>query len=79
MLVIVTAVSGFIWGWRGWLVTYSTWLCIPFVHLIKHIFGLPDTLHPNTYSSIMMLGAFTLVVSTMGLGSGLLFRKVISI
>jgi len=36
---------------------------VPAAHLAKHVLGLPDTLHPNTYRSIAMLTAFCLVVS----------------
>jgi len=45
-------------------------------HLVKHVLGLPDTLHPNTYTSILYLAAFTLVVATVGTGSGVLLRRL---
>jgi hypothetical protein len=76
MLVAVAAASGVFWNWRGWIVTVFAWVCVPFAHLIKHVLGLPDTLHPNTYSSILMLALFTLVVSTVGLVGGVFFRRL---
>ena len=75
-LIVVAATSGGSCGWRGWFVTIPTWVCVPLAHLIKHIFGLPDTLNPNTYTSILMLALFTFVVSTIGLVSGVLLRRL---
>jgi hypothetical protein len=79
LLIIVTVTSGIKLGWRGWILAFPLWICIPLAHLIKHILGLPDTLHPNTYASILMLAVFTLVVSTFGLLGGVLMRKLIKI
>ncbi|MBE0594716.1 MAG: hypothetical protein IH616_20190, partial [Gemmatimonadales bacterium] len=36
----------------------------------------PDTLHPNTYASILLLAAFTLGVTLAGTGGGLVFRSL---
>ena len=79
LLIIVTVTSGIKLGWRAWILAFPLWICIPLAHLIKHILGLPDTLHPNTYASILMLAAFTFVVSTVGLLGGVLMRKLIKI
>jgi len=76
LLLVVTATVGAIWSWRGWIVSAIAWVCLPLAHLIKHILGLPDTLHPNTYASILMLAAFTLVVATIGTGCGILLRRL---
>jgi hypothetical protein len=35
---------------------------VPGAHLVKHLLGMPDTLHPNNYRSIATLAAFCLVV-----------------
>ena len=43
--------------------------------MTKHALGLPDTLHPNTYLSILYLAAFTLVVAIIGTGCGLLVHR----
>jgi hypothetical protein len=43
---------------------------------VKHVIGLPDTLHPNTYTSILYLAAFTLAVATVGTGCGVLIRSL---
>lgn len=64
-----------LWGQRGWISVGATWLCVPLVHLIKHMLGLPDTLNPNTYTSIFLLALFTLVVTALGAGAGLVVHK----
>lgn len=79
MLLAATGTSGIIWRWQGWLVAVAAWLFDPLVHFIKHILGLPDTLHPNTYLSILMLAVFTFVVSAFGLGFGVLVRKITNV
>lgn len=76
LLIVATATSGVIWGWRGWFVTVSAWVCVPLAHLIKHLLGLPDTLNPNTYASILMLALFSFVVSTIGIVGGVLLRRL---
>jgi len=74
LLLAATATLGAIWGRGGRIAAVGTWACIPLAHVIKHVLGLPDTLHPNTYVSILYLAAFTLVVAIVGTLSGMLFR-----
>jgi len=76
LLLAATAAAGFIWGRHGWVAAIAAWVCVPLAHLIKHVLGLPDTLHPNTYASILMLAGFTLVVAAIGTGCGVLLRRV---
>jgi hypothetical protein len=76
MLLAATAASGVTWGRRGWVAAIATWACVPLAHLAKHFLGLPDTLHPNTYPSILLLAAFTLVVATVGTACGVLVRRL---
>jgi hypothetical protein len=76
LLLAATVVIGALWGWRGWISAALTWACVPAAHVVKHAFGLPDTLHPNTYISILFLAAFTLVVATAGFGCGMLVRRL---
>jgi hypothetical protein len=45
--------------------------------LTKRILSLPDTLHPNTYTSILMLAVFSLAVVAAGTGCGLLIRRLV--
>src|SRR5262245_58837713 len=59
MLLAAAATAGGIWGRKSWLTAATAWMCVPLVHLVKHVLGLPDTLHPNTYTSILMLAGFT--------------------
>jgi hypothetical protein len=74
MLLAATATAAAIWGGGGWVPAGVAWAGVPLAHLVKHALGLPDTLHPNTYTSILYLAAFTLFVATVGAGFGLLAR-----
>ena len=76
MLLAATATAGATWGRRGWVAAIAAWACVPLAHLAKHVLGLPDTLHPNTYASILLLAAFTLVVATVGTVCGVLVRRL---
>jgi len=76
LLLAATAMAGAMWGRNGWIAAAVTGACVPLAHLVKHVLGLPDTLHPNTYTSILYLAAFTLVVATVGTGSGVLLRRL---
>ena len=76
LLLATTAIAGAMWGRRGWISAAVTWACMPLAHIVKHVLGLPDTLHPNTYTSILYLAAFTLVVATGGTACGVLVRRL---
>jgi hypothetical protein len=54
LLLVATALAGASWGQRGWVTAAVIWACVPLAHVIKHLLGLPDTLHPNTYASILL-------------------------
>jgi hypothetical protein len=74
LLLAASAITGAIWGRSGWIAAAVTWACVPLAHIFKHVLGLPDSLHPNTYISILYLAAFTLVVAIVGTGCGVLAR-----
>jgi hypothetical protein len=76
LLLAATAAAGTAWGQRGWVAAIAAWIWVPSAHLAKHILGLPDTLHPNTYASILMLATFSLAVAVVGTGCGLLVRRL---
>jgi hypothetical protein len=76
LLLAATATAGAIWGRNAWMAAAVIWACVPSAHVVKHFFGLPDTLHPNTYTSILYLAAFTLVVATVGTACGMLIRRL---
>jgi hypothetical protein len=76
LLLAATAMAGAILGRSAWLTAAVIWACVPLAHFVKHFFGLPDTLHPNTYTSILYLAAFTLVVATVGTACGMLIRRL---
>ena len=76
LLLAATVMAGAVWGRSGWIAAAVTWACIPFAHVVKHVLGLPDTLHPNTYTSILYLALFTLMSGTIGTGCGLLARRL---
>ena len=75
LLFTISACVGAIWGQSGWFAVVLTWICLPFAHLVKHIIGLPNTLHPNTYTSILMLAIFTFVIAAIGIGCGVLIHR----
>ena len=66
MLLVSTITVGAIWKWQAWIAVVTIWICVPLAHVVKHLMGLPDTLHPNTYTSILLLAIFTFVVSAIG-------------
>ena len=79
MLLAATGIAGLVWDRRGWVAAAAAWICVPLAHLIKHVLGLPDTVQPNTYTSILMLAAFTLAVATIGTGCGILLRRLTAV
>ena len=76
MLLAATATAGAIWGRRGLVTGAVAWACVPLAHVVEHVLGLPDTLHPNTYTSISYLAAFSMVVAAAGTGCGVLVRRL---
>jgi uncharacterized membrane protein YedE/YeeE len=74
MLFSASACAGAIWGRRASACVALAWACLPSAHLIKQILGLPDTLHPNTYRSILYLALFSLSVAIGGLVFGVWAR-----
>lgn len=76
MLLAATATAGAIWGQRGWSPAVTAWACVPLAHVVKDVLGLPDTLQPNTYTSILLLAVFSLIVATIGAGCGVLIRRL---
>ena len=76
MLLVSTITVGAIWKWHAWIAVATLWICVPMAHVVKHLLDLPDTLHPNTYTSILMLAVFTFVVSAIGFLFGTLINKI---
>ncbi len=72
---VATALLGTLDAHRRWLRLLAVWIWLPAAHLVKHVFHLPDTLHPNTYASIAMLGAFSLIIAIVGTGFGILVSR----
>jgi hypothetical protein len=70
LLLLGTGLVGFVWRTRGLLAAALLWACIPAAHLINHVFGLPDTIQPNTYASILKLAAVTFAVAVVGTACG---------
>ncbi|HUH64054.1 MAG TPA: hypothetical protein VLZ50_13705 [Terracidiphilus sp.] len=77
MLLIVSGAVGAIWGLHGVVAAGMVWVWLPMAHVVKHAFDLPDTIQPNTYSSILMLGIFSFVVTGLGLGFGVALRRLL--
>ena len=78
MLLVFGAAAGMVWGVRAAVAAAIVWVCLPMAHVLKHMLGLPDTLRPNTYLSILKLGALSFVVTAIGLGFGLALRRLLS-
>ena len=76
MLLISTITVGAIWKWHAWVAVVAVWICVPMTHVVKHLLGMPDTLHPNTYTSILMLAVFTFVISVIGFLFGTLINRI---
>lgn len=75
LLLVAALTLGGLWKWSALLPVTLMWLWLPMAHLVKKVLGLPDTLHPNTYSSILLLSVFTLVISAIGFLMGGLASK----
>jgi len=75
LLLAAAGIAGALWGRRGWVAALLAGACVPSAHLARHLLDLPDTLHPNTYASILKLAAFSLAVAFIGLAGGVLLRK----
>jgi len=76
-LLIASISIGIIWKWRALITIALIWLWLPMAHVVKKVLGLPDTLHPNTYTSILLLSVFTLVVSAIGFLIGVSASKIV--
>jgi hypothetical protein len=76
LLLAATGIAGAFWGRRSWVATILTAGCVPSAHLFKHLLGLPDTLHPNTYASIFKLAGFSLAVVAVGTACGIFVRNL---
>ncbi len=76
MLLTGSAVMTTVWRTQGALLAGVVWLWLPLSHLVKKMLGLPDTLHPNTYASILKLAIFSLVVVAVGDAIGLALRRL---
>jgi hypothetical protein len=76
MLLSATTTAGLTQKRLGWVTAGAVWVWIPGAHLVKRILGVPDTLRPNSYKSILMLAVFSLAVAAAGTGCGLLLRRL---
>jgi len=75
LLLAAAGAAGALWGTAGWIPATVVWAWTPGAHLVKRLFGLPDTLHPNTYRSILLLAGFTFGVTVVGFAAGMLARR----
>jgi hypothetical protein len=59
--------------WR-WALLVGPWVAV--AHLVRHALGLPDSVHPNTYTTILLLVPVSLAVCLLGAyGGSLLARR----
>jgi hypothetical protein len=75
-LLIASAGAAVIWDTSGWITAAITWIFLPFAQLIRQFFGLPDTLHPATYASILKIAMFSMVITAAGTATGILIRRM---
>ncbi len=61
--------------WR-WAMLVGPWL--PLTHLLAHVLGLPDSIHPNTYATILTLVPVSLAVCSVGAYGGALTRRLLA-
>lgn len=76
LLFVAVLIYGLLWGWKGWNSAVATWMWLPLIHLVKRAANLPDTIHPNTFQSILLLAVFSLVVSGVGLSLGAIINRL---
>jgi len=74
LLFIAAFIATAIWGRRGWLSAAAIWIWVPSAHLVKHVMGMSDTLHPNTYASIAKLAVFSLFITAFGATAGFMIH-----
>ncbi len=74
LLLAASAAIGALWGFSGWPAALIVWAAVPAPHVVKLAIGLADTLHPNTWASIVQLAGFTGFVVAIGAGGGALLR-----
>lgn len=65
-----------LFGNPGCIAAIGIWFCLPISHFIKIGLGLPDTLHPATFRSAVLLAVFTLIVVSIGSACGMVFRRL---
>lgn len=78
MVLAVTGAAGALWGRRSWVTAAAVAACVPMAHVVKRVLGLPDTLQPNTYASILLLAVFTSAIATVGTGLGVIGHKLVA-
>jgi hypothetical protein len=76
LLLGATAAFGVFWGSGSWVASGLAWAWLPSAHLVKRLLGLADTLHPNTWKSLLLLAAFTLAVAALGTAAGLVVHRL---
>jgi len=74
LLFSATGAYGWVWKRRAWKAAVAGWIWLPGSHLFKYCMGIPDSLHPDTLNSILLLALFTLGVSAAGLTCGAMLR-----
>lgn len=76
--ILASGVVGGVWGWPAWPGAIAVAAPLPAVHAIRHAFGWPDTISPNTWDSIAMMGLFALAVAGAGFAAGAVLRAALA-
>lgn len=78
LLLAATFLFGAIGGQKRSWMALVVWIWLPLFHLVQRLFGITDALDPDTFSSIVLLGAFTLIVAMIGTTAGVLARRLLT-
>ncbi|MFN7977531.1 MAG: hypothetical protein U0P30_05300 [Vicinamibacterales bacterium] len=76
--IVASGTVGGLWGWAAWPGAIAVAAPLPAVHTIRHALGWPDTISPNTWDSIVMMGLFALAVAGAGFAAGAVLRAAVT-
>lgn len=76
--ILAGGVLGAMGPFKPWRWALVVALGVPTVHLIRHVLGLPDNMHPNTYLSILLISGIALCATLAGAYSGAFVRSNLS-
>jgi hypothetical protein len=75
--LLASGLLGFTRPRRPWLwaVLIGPWLSL--TNLVRHVLGLPGSVHPDTYTTILLLLPLSLAICSLGAYGGALARRAL--